>query len=209
MPSNFYYRLSVPNNPLKESAVRLDNAKSVANVIFPQSRDILNQQTIDLFANVGLDVDCCICFLREPLPSKPERKDNMIVHTDWKFVGDQLEPWYFAVNYELLNGSSHMSWWNADGVPLKYPVKQQNNINLCSVISGDIHNPLDDRYKLLERVQISNVPTLVNTSIPHSTDHYGYANRRLSLSIRFKNKVNSWEEGVDLFKDLINYDEIK
>jgi hypothetical protein len=203
LPNNYYYRLDLPNNPLKASP-QYDPARSMANVIFPQSRDIISDETISIFESIGLDVKCGICFMRRPSSLNPVRKNQSIIHTDWRYEGEQMVPWYFGVNYEIVPQTrTTMSWWESTA-PLKYPKRDPNNINLCSLIYGDILNPVTDKeYTKLESVEISTVPTLVNTSIPHSVNLYGSKDLRISLSIRFNNQVSSWEEGVKLFDKLI------
>lgn len=201
--NNYYYRLDLPNNPLSNVTIPLNPEHSVGGVVYPQSKDIINQQTIDIFASVGLEVDCCIIFLRKPAKANPERRNQNIVHRDFKFIGDQIQPWHYGVNYELHGGSSVLSWWDVNNVPLKYPTKNTNNVKLCTIMYGDMNNPFNDDYQLLESVEMSSIPTLVNTDIPHSTNYYDRRKRSLSLSIRFTNVVSSWEESVALFNRLI------
>jgi hypothetical protein len=196
-----HYKLNLKLSPLKD------------NFQFPQPRldyyimepDILSEEILIYFKSLGLDVSMCILFSRMPFNSNPNQKNQGIIHSDVTWNGTSWESLYYAINYELTDSASTLSWWDVPDTPIypETPVKVQHSDRLRGIHYGKRNNlnPVISNYKLLDSVRIpKDQPVLVNTQIPHSVDYFGQATQRWGLSIRFEQKVQNWQQGIEYFK---------
>jgi hypothetical protein len=110
-------------------------------------------------------------------------KKNSIIHSDGPEGENQ-----FGINWVLSGRDSYMSWYQVNTVK-----ETEYNFSNSPYRKWD-----DDECTEIDRYKIDG-PTLINAASPHrivnnSNEH------RWTVSLRFSNSFQTWEETVEFFK---------
>lgn len=201
-----FYKLNAPSNPIVEDfKFPIENPPPSGYWIYGPS--IVKEEVKDYFLKTtGLNVSLAVLFCRLNMPAYVNRNNQGVIHSDitWNNGWEQM---YYAVNWELFDTTSKLSWWETSENKIYPP--DPNPVTLSDSLRG-IHygkrsnmEPLNSNYRKIDSVVIDGNPTLVNTALPHSVDYFGYNKKRWALSIRFDKKVSNWDESVLFFESII------
>jgi len=189
--------LNLPLNPLVDSFkaprfLYIDNR----NRYFPIDLGFVNKETLDIFEELNLKIGGVVLFKKHPNGISP-------IHTDVLKVDDTWVKWHAAINYNLTAAVSKMMWFNTS-LPEIYPsflgqTVQPKEYNLSGIHYGENNNANTESkdFSLIEEFQLIQ-PTLVRTSIPHTTINMD-DKVRLCASIRFTDNY-TFEELLEKFE---------
>lgn len=206
----YYKKLNLPSNPLIDGydITKLTVNSPGAGQLQPTADlSILNQQTLDAFASVGL-IPERIYVLGNKSFKEDQKDTNATVrcaaHVDLHWVGDQWIPHIFAINYELTPGIHNVYWkfWKVDAMPVlpahtpprNFDEEYLQGLHFHARQTGSVPNfgnPAD--YTIIDEVKLD-APILVRTEIPHSVHHDNESVQRYAISIRFSHNFKNWEE---------------
>lgn len=202
-----YYKIDAPINPLIDNFT-FPTEDPPPSGYWIYDSEIVRSEIKQYFSDkLGLNINLAVLFCRLPRKIFQLRENQGVIHSDVTFSNNKWEQMYYAVNWELFNTSSVLSWWETTDVEVYPPLPSipTNSDLLRGIHYGKRSNlePLNSNYRRIDSATIDSYPTLVNTACPHSVDYYGTSQKRWALSIRFDKKVLAWEEAVNLFKDII------
>jgi hypothetical protein len=204
---SLYYRLQASPAPLRDDFA-LPNTIPPNFSYFIYDTSILSDSIMKWYkSKLNLDIDLAVLFVRIPKMENIARKNQGVIHSDVTWSASGWQKVHYGVNYELTDDETILSWWSTTDQEIypPYPEIKTNDDNLRGIHYGKRSNfdPIDDRYTLIDSINITSGPTLVNTSTPHSVNYSGKNSKRFGLSLRFSNTVNSWSEAVELFDSII------
>jgi len=143
------------------------------------------------FASVGLEVAGAILFFKVV-------KCVSALHSD--IIWDQETKTWFsccvAINWNLNNTQSLMSWYQTELRGIRSPPAMAENSNQSFILSGMHYGELSHsvfvqnhpKFTLLDKFDLS-VPTLLRTDIPHMVENLD-SQPRWCLSVRLKGNPN-------------------
>ena len=208
-----YKHLNLPPNPIKTTfdmnsilPELIKRSGEKAGYVEYNPNEVLTAEVLQIFESVDLLPSIAIMFC-VPLPRS---KDLALIHSDvesirhtaWKKV-------VCSVNWELTpNVSPKFSWYETTRKPVM-PEKRclsREDIKLFGIHYENRRQfgfyPNHDT--LIESVNTNTGALLVRTDIPHSIEIDDTSPEfRFAISVRFKNKMQSWDDAVELFKPLI------
>jgi hypothetical protein len=200
---NLYYQtLQLPANPLKDPN---DPRFNLIKEFEPFDPNILTDELLAIFEKINVKVKCCIVFSRQDNKS---HASNRVLHTDLNatVVNGKFE-WkkiICGVNWELNNNTNEFAWYDTTGIPESYPPFQgTKDITLNGIHYGSRRQqgvyPGSTKLASTEIKQ----PTLVRTDVAHLITYNNTAPVfRRSLSVRFEETWNSWEEAMEAFSPI-------
>jgi hypothetical protein len=202
---NFYRRLKLPLNPLKNSDSFINQHmynRTFRDSYMVESQDNLTDETLELLSLTKLDIDFIIVFrtFGELGPA-----EDRYIHSDlqWRREWKNLP---FGVNWEIGYEKNHavFQWWDMSAYEPKYPPITHAGDKTFSKLTG-LHygqyniKGVPEKAKLLEEVETSR-PLLVRTDMPHSVVFS--SQRRMAISVRFKQLLD-WNSTLTAFSPLI------
>jgi hypothetical protein len=150
-----------------------------------EGADIFSKELIDFFSSKNLTPYRSQMGYTVPGAS-------MRIHLDGYYVDDKLRTPVYAINWVTNSKNTSMRWYDPKGHPGKKRVTSANT-------TMTYWDPED--VTLIHEKEVSG-PTLVRVDIPHEGSNKNNM-PRWCYSLRLAPYVNSWEEAVELFDDLI------
>lgn len=202
---NFYSKLNILSKErlIDYDKLRPDFKGNLFNMYYP---DILSKEANVFFKDHKLTPQFIINFIT-PLSRCPGNESTRVLHTDNRTINGVRCPIICGINYEISEPTdTTWVWYNMDKVPRTYrehtdhsdierDIKMRAEVfNSCGVPEGAI---------AIEKLSYRNEIYLVRTDLPHMVTFNSYGKPRSSISIRFEQTWDSWEECYEKFKPLM------
>lgn len=201
--NNFFLKLRLPENPIKDMKIIHDTTVSGGyNLVLPGQ--VLSDEIMDIFISMGLKPKFVSLFGRNDHDGTNE---NRMIHSD---IGlnhkGEWQKILFGINWEVTGHENIFCWWDMSKVkecwpnePLPKKYDYLNGIHYGKRLNLGV----PDGAVLLEETLIDK-PTLVRTDLPHSTVYKPGSNvirNRIGISVRFfEEDFNSWDDVHQFFK---------
>jgi hypothetical protein len=208
-----YHRINLPKNPLREGFVPKINGIDFWHVYNKDLDKIINQETLNALAAIGLVPSFIAMFVA----LKDRSENDMFIHKDLHWHNEQWLPFSCAINWELNSTTTSKSYWWDMTKCMEYrdytrPEKLPYPHNLLNGIGyghGGIHNSKNngilDGAVLLDSIELpyNDYPILFRTDIPHSVS-FASQGKRYNLSMRFSlDSIKDWDHAEQVFKDML------
>jgi hypothetical protein len=175
---------------------------------FFEPNAVLSDELLAVFDQLKIKARSVVVFGHKPntIPTKERR----LIHTDvMNKTGTEWNKIVCGINWELYEHTiTDFHWWDMSALPEVWPTPlttPQAYHGLNSIHYGHrLKFGMDPSGILLDTTVIThNTPTLVRTNVPHQTAFNTRGEPRLSLSVRFHETWDTWEEALEIFKPLI------
>jgi hypothetical protein len=174
-------------------------------IVLTDFKKYLTNESIDLFNSLRVFPNILILFghVNNSLASNL----NPIIHTDIMKQGNAFVKVPFAINYELTDTPSTMSWFDTNSTVECYPDDPlADNIDAeylygSGINYGSSKNRDASGYKCLDSCQLNaQHPILFRNNIPHCVSYPAGFKSRISASIRFPlTEIATFEEASGIF----------
>lgn len=204
--NTYYLKLNLPHNPLASdvSLTQLPVNRPGAGQVQPTvDISLLNQETLDAYASVGLVPERIFVLGNKSfVDDDPEFDVRCGAHRDMHWVDGKWQYQLFAINYELTPETHKVAWkyWDVSATPIfpEEPTTQESmwtagqHFNAKQIGSTPNFGDPND-YTVIDKV-ILDRPTLCRIDVPHSAHHTNSLAQRYGLSVRFKHNFKTWEQ---------------
>ena len=207
-----YFKLALPTNPLNDTFVPETNNGEGWH-IYKNVTAVLNTQTLEYFADLGLVPDMVVVF-----GSDNTHRTAGYLHVDLGWHDSMWKPVPCAVNWEINQTISVLEWhdtkdyteiWPTD-IParLEYPNNYLQGISFVKKTAPHIITITEENITtntLIESTTLTtNCPVLFNTSRPHSVIYQTQDAKRFMVSVRFRfSQIDSWDRAIEVFGNVI------
>jgi hypothetical protein len=200
---NCYQRLNFPRNFLKEGLSLSIFDFDGVYALYPFST-VLSEDLLSFLKDFPLEQDFVAVFNSK---NKQSGLENRMIHSDISL--DKSGHWkdlLFGVHYELEDTVGYFHWWDMKDAEKIYPDSDKDQIRSQKFkrLNG-IHYGMRGHFGKLENSEIIETaqitgPTLVRTDVPHCVTYRNPNRNRMSFSLRFQSKFQTWQEVRDFFK---------
>jgi hypothetical protein len=200
-----YHRLALPTNLFKNTEFLKPKKYASGYTVTQNYQELLSDDLLSVFQSLNLKIKCIIVFSVNDSSTSPEHR---MVHSDVYFENNVWNPYTCGINWEINNTTNKIMWWDTKDAPAIPPhiMEKYHPVfkRLAGIHYGDRRVQFGEgNYKKLDEVNIKNQPVLIRTNIPHSTVYHSETDLRVSVSIRFEEHWDTWEQAVEIFKPLI------
>lgn len=200
-----YQTLALPVQLLKNTDFCQPKKFLYGYGVYENYQELLSDELLQLFDQMQLKVKCLVVF---SLNDKTTVANHRVIHSDVYYTGTEWKHYMCGINWEINCTKNTMFWWDTkdaaaimpDFIERYHPIFK-NLGGVHYIKRGQFGH--SDQFTCIEETMIENCPTLVRTDIPHSTLYHSDTDYRVSVSIRFHETWNSWEEAVEVFSSLI------
>ena len=193
---NFYQKLNIATNPINSDFLlsTIDCEEALYNKWNIDHNKILKKDIIEIFSGLGLVFDTVVAFV---LPV-PRMLSETLLHIDLVRRDDRWQRIYGAINWELTTVPTYFEWWETSKEEIWPNNPKTFHINPHGVHYGSrFKHGIDEKTDTkLHEIKLTDFgPLLVRTDIPHTVrvNNQIGIQRRLAISLRFKNEFTSWE----------------
>lgn len=195
-----WYRLNIDvSNALKKD-FNFDNLKKkhesnpVSLFFFPTSDELFNQEWLEYMKSIDLEVYTTLIFYRV----SNYKHDQ--AHIDIDEIDNPERPYcIYGINWVLdPDDDSEMIWYD----PINTPAAVDRMPQFSNL--PNYHWPLEDvEAGENTRLTIGRQPTLVNIGVPHNVETFEKERWSISVRIKEKNQIKSWNDAVEYFQSFI------
>lgn len=205
--NNFYAKINLPpKERLLNYDLLLASDQEPKNLFNMHTPEVLTKEANEFFKDNNLTVKFILNFL---IPaSYPGTESSRVLHTDNRTVDGVRCPIFCGINFELTDPTDiTWTWYNTESVPRSYrdhgdSTDFEKEIRMRAEVYNDRGVP--EGAVPVERLSYTaNDIYLVRTDLPHMITYDCYGKPRSSISIRFEETWNSWEECWEVFKPLM------
>lgn len=194
-----YAKLNLGINPVRYNfELEINEGKDFWHC-YPNVQSVLDDWVLEKFEELELD-PCLIVIFASPLIERT----HGYLHKDliWKDERWQTVP--CSVNWELSPVATNIKWYDTSKCKEFWPNTDEIVYPYNYLNAVDFGNQSSCMSLLEETIIDFASPILFRTDVAHILTYKSQIDRRFMCSVRFNN-INSWENALEKFKNLIVY----